>query len=177
MKKLALSITCLLILLPFAGDGLKAQVQKQNHASAYVSAEIVNSFSAMETQPMNFGRFSTGPGGGQLILTPQGAISFTGSVVSSIGAQKAATFYITGGRQSAYSINLPDIPATLTNMSDSKTMLLRNWSYGPSKWVGAATLQEGFQTVSIGVTLEVEPMTDIPVGLYTGSYSITFDFN
>jgi hypothetical protein len=177
MKKQVLSFICLFLLLTFANIRLQAQVHRQNRATGLVSAEVINSFSAMETQQMNFGRFSTGPDGGQIILTPQGAISFIGSVVRSNGTQNAASFYITGGNRSAFSINLPDAPATLTNTSDAKTMLVRNWSYAPSAWTGAGTLMEGFQTVYVGVTLEVGPMKDNQFGLYTGFYSITFDFN
>jgi hypothetical protein len=177
MEKHVLSFICLLLTLQLTNCRLHAQVLNQNHATAYISAEVVNSFSAVETQAMNFGSFSTGPDGGQIILSPQGTISVKGSVVRSSGTQNAASFYLTGGTRSAFSINLPDAPATLTSTSDSKTMLLRNWSYSPSTWTGAGTLQEGFETVFVGVTLEVGPMKDNPVGLYTGSYFITFDFN
>lgn len=38
-------------------------------------------------------------------------------------------------------------------------------------------LQGGFQIVYVGATLKVGTIEDNPVGIYTGSYMITFDFN
>jgi hypothetical protein len=38
-------------------------------------------------------------------------------------------------------------------------------------------LQYDFPTVYVGATLDVGTLNDNPVGIYTGSYTITFDFN
>ncbi|WP_367328859.1 DUF4402 domain-containing protein [Lentimicrobium sp.] len=38
-------------------------------------------------------------------------------------------------------------------------------------------LQQGQETVSIGATLQVGPIEDNPVGMYTGSFSLTFAYN
>jgi hypothetical protein len=38
-------------------------------------------------------------------------------------------------------------------------------------------LQNGFQIVYVGATLKVGTLIDNPVGIYTGVYTITFDFN
>ena len=56
-------------------------------------------------------------------------------------------------------------------------MLVSDWVSVPAPGPGGATLQEGFQTVYVGATLEVGTIHDNPVGVYTGSYTITFDFN
>jgi len=37
-------------------------------------------------------------------------------------------------------------------------------------------LQGGFQTVLVGATLKIGTLNDNPVGVYTGTYTITFDF-
>jgi hypothetical protein len=38
-------------------------------------------------------------------------------------------------------------------------------------------LADGSQTVYVGATLKVGTINDNPVGVYTGTYAITFDFN
>ncbi|MBW6502418.1 MAG: DUF4402 domain-containing protein [Bacteroidales bacterium] len=126
---------------------------------------------------MNFGRFSPGPYGGKIILTPQGTISVMGSVVKGAGLHNAASFYITGDSYANFSVSLPDTPATLTNTASARTMKVSDWISVPSPGPGAGTLQDGYQTVYVGATLEVGTLNDNPVGLYTGTYTITFDFN
>lgn len=177
MKKQPLSLFGFLLLLSFAGSRLQAQGPQQASATGHVFAEVVAAFSAVETSQMNFGRFSPGPYGGQIILTPQGTVSVMGSVVKGSGIHNAASFYVSGDSYTAFSIALPKSPATLTNTSDAKTMIVSNWVSVPSPGPGAGTLQEGFQTVYLGATLEVGTLNDNPVGIYTGSYTITFDFN
>ena len=177
MKKQSLSFLSLLLLLSVAVCRLQAQNPQQASVTGHVFAEVISAFSAVETSQMNFGRFSPGPYGGQIILTPQGTISVIGSVISGSGIHNAASFYVTGDCYTSFSINQPKSPATLTNMSGAKTMRVSNWVSVPSTRPGAGTLQDGFLAVYVGATLEVGTMNDNPVGTYTGSYSITFDFN
>ena len=154
-----------------------AQTTIQASATGHVSAEVITSFSAVETSQMSFGRFSPGPFGGLIILSPQGVVSVMGSVVKGSGIQNAASFYVSGDNNTSFSINLPKTPATLTSTSGAKTMLVSNWVSIPSQSPGAAALRDGFLAVYVGATLAVGTMTDNPVGTYTGSYTITFDFN
>ena len=100
-----------------------------------------------------------------------------GSVAKGSGLHNAASFYLTGENSTAFSINLPRSPAILTCTSDAKTMLVKNWVSTPAPGHGAGILQEGAQTVYVGATLEVGTISDNPVGIYTGTYTITFDFN
>lgn len=177
MKKQTLSFIGLLFLLSVGGSRSQAQSPQQASVTGHVFAEVINSFSAVETSQMNFGRFSPGPFGGQIILTPQGTISVMGSVVQGSGIHNAASFSVTGDSYTTFSINLPKTAAILTSTSAAKTMLVNNWSSVPSAGQGTGTLQEGFLAVYVGATLEVGTITDNPVGIYTGSYTITFDFN
>ena len=177
MKKQVLSYFGLILLLSLEVSSLYAQAPQQASATGHVFAEVVAAFSAVETSQMNFGRFSPGPYGGQIILTPQGSVSVMGSVVKGSGIHNAASFYVTGDSYTSFSISLPKSPATLTNISDVKTMIVSNWVSVPSPGPGAGTLHDGFQTVYIGATLAVGTLNDNPVGIYTGSYTITFDFN
>lgn len=177
MKIRLLSCFGLLFLVAIAGSRLQAQGPQQVSATGHITAEVVAAFTAIETSQMNFGRFSPGSYGGKIILTPQGTLSFLGSIVKGSGMHNAASFYVTGDNNAAFSINLPESPTTLTNTANAKTMLVSNWGSVPSPGLGGGTLENGVQTVYIGATLEVGTMADNPVGIYTGTYTITFDFN
>jgi hypothetical protein len=166
---------CLLI-VTLTSRGLLAQGFNQASVTGHVIAEVVNAFSAVETSQMNFGRFSPGPYGGEIVLTPQGTISVLGSVARSGGIHNAASFFLSGDGHSTFSITLPQ-SAVLTNIADSRTLRLKNWVSSPGAGPAAGSLLGGPQTVYVGATLEVGPLAENPVGIYTGSYTITFDFN
>jgi len=154
-----------------------AQITPAVSAEGHVIAEIIPVFSATETSQMNFGRFSPGPQGGLIILTPQSSISVTGGVFTGTGTHNAASFYVSGDHDAAYSISLPKNPVVLTHLANAKTMTLESWNSVPSPGPGAGMLQNGFQIVYVGATLKVGTLNDNPVGIYTGVYTITFDFN
>ena len=157
--------------------GVIAQVTPPVSATGHVTAEIVPIFSASEIAQMNFGRFSPGPQGGEIILTPQSTVSVLGSIYKGVGTHNAASFYVTGDIDAAYTITLPASPVVLTNISNAKTMKIENWVSIPAPSIGAGMLQNGSQTVYVGATLKVGTLYDNPVGLYTGTFTITFDFN
>lgn len=156
---------------------LQAQGPLQAIATGHITAEVIPAFSATETSQMNFGRFSPGPQGGRIILTPSSTISVLGSVYAGTGAHNAASFYVSGDNDAAYSISLPAGTIVLTNISSAKTMVVEDWVSVPSPGTGAGMLQNGFQEVYVGATLKVGTLYDNPVGIYAGTYTITFDFN
>jgi hypothetical protein len=156
---------------------LFCQATPQVSATGRVTAEVISVFAASETSQMNFGKFSPGPEGGEIILTPQSTVSILGSIFKGPGTHNAASFYVTGDADAAYTITLPAGPVVLTNISNAKTMKIDNWISIPAPTTGAGRLQDGFQTVYVGATLKVGTLYDNPVGLYTGTYTITFDFN
>lgn len=177
MKRLKRLIFSLILLLNVTWNFVSAQSASAVSATGHVIAEVIPVFTASETSQLNFGRFSPGPQGGMIILTPQSTVSVIGSVFKGIGSHNAASFYVSGDADAAYSISLPTSPVVLTNTSNAKTMLIQDWVSDPGQGVGTGTLQEGFQIVYVGATLKVGPLYDNPVGIYTGTYSITFDFN
>jgi hypothetical protein len=174
LNKIFFSLVFLLFVLKFE---VMAQVTPPVSATGHVIAEVIPVFSASETSQMNFGRFAPGPMGGQIILTPENTISVLGSVFTGTGTHNAASFYVSGDVDAAYSISLPTGPVLLTHTSSAKTMLIKDWVSIPSPGIGAGVLQNGFQVVYVGATLKVGTLYDNPVGVYTGSYTITFDFN
>jgi hypothetical protein len=156
---------------------MSAQTGTPVSATGHVIAEIIPVFSASETSQLNFGKFSPGPQGGMIVLTPQSTISVIGSVFNGIGSHNAGSFSVTGDANAAYSISLPTSPVILTHTSNAKTMLIQDWVSEPEQGIGTGTLREGFQVVYVGATLKVGTLYDNPVGIYTGTYTVTFDFN
>jgi hypothetical protein len=177
MKRLKILIFSLIFLLHLTSINVIAQPATSASATGHVIAEIIPAFSASETSQLNFGRFSPGPQGGMIILTPQSSISVTGSVFKGIGSHNAASFFVSGDADAAYSISLPANSVILTHTSNAKTMLIQDWISEPQQGIGTGMLQGGFQIVYVGATLKVGTMEDNPVGIYAGSYMITFDFN
>lgn len=177
MTRLKTSFFSLLILFFTTETGVMAQATPPASATGHVIAEIIPIFTASETSQMNFGRFSPGPEGGQIILTPANTVSIVGSVYTGTGLHNAASFSVTGDVDATYSISLPTTPVVLTHISNARTMLITDWNSIPSPGIGTGKLQNGIQVVYVGATLKVGTMNDNPVGIYTGTYNITFDFN
>jgi hypothetical protein len=177
MKRLKILVFSLIFILHLTSINVIAQPATPVSATGHVIAEIIPVFSASETSQLNFGRFSPGPQGGLVILTPQSTISVTGSVFKGFGSHNAASFFVSGDADATYSISLPTNPVILTHTSNAKTMLIQDWVSEPQQGIATGMLQGGFQIVNVGATLKVGTMEDNPVGIYTGSYMITFDFN
>jgi hypothetical protein len=177
MGRLKILLFNLLCLLQITGIMVSAQITPPVSATGHVIAEIIPVFSASETAQLNFGRFSPGPQGGKIILTPQNTISVLGSVFKGTGSFNAASFYLSGDADAAYSITLPDTPVLLTHTLDARTMTVEDWNSIPAPGTGTGMLRDGAQVVNVGATLNVGTIDDNPVGIYTGTYTITFDFN
>lgn len=176
IKRPRILFTSLTFILCLLWNNIMAQVTPPVSATGHVIAEIIPVFSASETSQLNFGRFAPGPEGGKIILTPQNTISVLGTVYKGPGSFNAASFYISGDADAAYSISLPRDPVVLKHTTDAKTMLIENWMSTPSQGIGTGMLKDGFQVVYVGATLKVGTLNDNPVGIYTGLYNITFDF-
>jgi hypothetical protein len=168
------SLAGLLILF---GEDVYSQAVIETTATGQVFAEVIPVFTASETAQLNFGRFSPGVMGGEIILSPQSTISVMGSVYEGSGMHSSATFYVTGDVDASYSISLPSTPVILTHISSAKTMQVKDWVSIPTPGIGAGKLQNGFQVVYVGATLKVGTLNDNPIGIYTGTYTISFDFN
>jgi len=177
MKRVRIYIISLIFGFILAEGGLYGQAIATATATGDIFAEIIPVFSASETAQMNFGKFSPGPQGGEIILSPENYVSVLGSVYAGSGLQSAASFYISGDVDAIYSISLPSGPVLITNTRSAQTMRVENWLSTPAPGIGTGLLQNGFQVVKVGATLKVGTLNDNPVGVYKGSYSVTFDFN
>ncbi len=176
MKRQSFSCFIFIVLLTLSFCQLQAQ-NFQASATGHVTAEVVPVFAATETAQMNFGRFSPGPQGGKILLTPESTISILGSIYAGTGIHNAASFYVSGDVDASFTITLPGNPVILKHVSSAKTMVIEDWISNPGPGAGAGILQDGFQVVNVGATLKVGTLNDNPVGVYAGTYTITFDFN
>lgn len=177
MTRLKKYFFCLITLFVATEYLMHAQNASFVSATGHVTAEVVPVFSATETAQMNFGRFSPGPQGGKILLSPESTISVLGSIFTGKGIHNAASFYVSGDTDASFTITLPGDPVILQHVSSAKTMVIEDWISTPGTGTGAGILKEGFQTVNVGATLKVGTLNDNPVGVYAGTYTITFDFN
>ena len=177
MRRVHIFSICLIFVMLIAGAGLFGQAIAPASATGDIFAEIIPVFSASQTSQMNFGKFSPGPQGGEIILSPDNYVSVLGSVYKGSGMHSAASFYISGDEDAIYSISLPSDPVLITNTRSAQTMRVENWLSTPAPGIGTGQLLNGFQVVNVGATLKVGTLKDNPVGIYKGSYTVTFDFN
>lgn len=56
-------------------------------------------------------------------------------------------------------------------------MEVSNWVSDPPNGSEAAMLPDGSLLVSIGATLSVGPIDENPVGIYAGTFQLTFAYN
>jgi len=165
-------LTLAALLLFFTG-----QARSQAVATGQAFAEVIEALTATETAQLNFGKFSPETSGGQVIISPDGLRSAQGSVMLSGGFFQPGSFTITGAPDATFSIQLPSQPAQLVHQGSNKIMTVDNWQSNPPAGSGTGTLNGGQEIVAIGATLQVGPQQDNPVGMYTGTFSLTFAYN
>ena len=143
-------------------------------------AELIDVLAATEASPLNFGRFFIdGEGGGSIVIAPTSGsdrISQGNAIHLAAGSSPSPAIYeVVGYPDCSVSITLPG-PAILTNTSNSAhQMVVNNWVSTPSN--SAKLDMNGKLTFYVGAVLNVESLSQNPVGVYTGTYTITFAYN
>lgn len=145
--------------------------------NAQATAEVIQSLTVTEGTALNFGRFSPESSGGEVRLSPDGVRSSTGSVVLGGGLYNPATFFLSGQPDYAVNISLPDGPVMLTNSASGQTMEITDWESSIASLSEINLPTNGLLNLSIGATLRVGVMSENPVGIYSGTYTITFSYN
>ena len=153
------------------------EANAQTSVTAEATAEVIQSLTATEGAILNFGRFSPESAGGDLRLSPDGARSVSGSIVLGAGLYNPATFYLTGQPEYTVSVSLPAGPVLLTNSESGQTMEIVNWEANPTVESGVTIPTGGTLDLNVGATLRVGNMTENPVGIYAGTYTVTFSYN
>jgi len=152
-------------------------VNAQVSITAHASAEIIQALAATEGSALNFGRFSPESSGGEIRLTPDGIRTSTGSVTLSGGLYNPASFNLSGQPDFSIIVNLPPAPVILTNSANGKSMTVIDWVSIPSASSSVKILNSGILTLNVGATLRVGNIVDNPVGMYSGTYVVTFSYN
>lgn len=126
-----------------------------------------------EAQPLAFGAFSPGAGGGTVTIAPDGIRSTTGDVVPLFMGflYTPAMFYVRANQGTVLSV-LVSPPVTLTGSGGGTLTLQVTGSLPASPFV--TTLPWPQQTtVLVGGILTIGNITSNPAGNYAGTFSIT----
>ncbi len=135
-------------------------------ASGTANATVLTPIAIAAGTALNFGTLSANATGGTVVLTAAGARSTTGSVIVTGAAFSAASFTVTGTGSSTFAVTYP---GTFNVVSGANTMgVVVN---------GAATgtLAGGTLSLPVGGTLTVA--ANQAAGAYTGSYTMTVEYN
>ena len=169
MKKLIVPIILGLLVIGFPLTGF-AQV------TATATAELVEALSASEEDQLNFGKFIAGESGGSITVanTLAGAITTSGTVATiGGGAPSSASFDISGLASQTVEVTLPaNGSVNLDHSTSSDVMNVASFTVSASTVTLSST---GDATVYVGATLTV-PNSGIDVGVYSGTYQVTFAY-
>lgn len=159
-----------LALFPIYGNTVMSQ--DIAHAQANVTATIIIPIEAQENSPLTFGKFYPGRGG-SIIISPDGTVNTTSSVILYNGTTRPGRFVVSGEVAGAVMVLIPNAPIIITN-ENSNSMIVDNWNIDKDKNI---RLYDGSQTISIGATLNIGPTEQTIKGFYMGTYQITFSYN
>ena len=162
MKKA--NIIAIAAAVAFAVFGGKAEAADTTTANA--SATLVSAITLTKVTDLDFGRLSSGTGGGTATVSAADARSVSGDVVEEGGTPAAANFDITGEDGLTYDITLP---ASVSITSGGNSMTVDTFTSDKSLNVG--TLTSGADSFKVGATLTVG--ANQPIGVYTGTFDVT----
>jgi hypothetical protein len=154
--------------LALAAIGMAAPAQADTK-SASATATVMIPLVITKTADLRFGSFAPTATAGSVTIATGGARTGSNVTLSSMAAGGAAGFSLAGDTTATYAITLPST-ATLTGAGSPMT--ISGFTSNPS---GTGTLVAGAGTVAIGGTLAVGASQ--AAGAYTGSFSVTMDYN
>ncbi len=166
MKKLNTASAFTAITLAIAAIAAPAQAAT---VSANATATVLIPMTITKTNDLRFGSFAATAAAGTVTISTAGARTGSGVQLSSMNTGGAAGFTVAGDTNYTYAITLPST-ATLT--SGGNSMTINSFTSNPS---GTGTLASGAGTVTVGGTLQVGA-SQAP-GAYTGTFSVTMDYN
>lgn len=154
-------------------------------AAAPAQVTLVTPLSLVKTADMVFGDIVMPGAAGTVVLSPASGCTTTGGLIRT-GACQAAAFTGSGSANQVVRVNLPNFPITISN--GSQTMSISNRTFDPGSDLtlvsgnpnsnGVVRYRiipaSGTFTFRIGGTLQVN--ANQPAGTYTGSFSVTLDY-
>lgn len=168
MKRMTKFLAVAVVMLAFSASAFA-----QLSASATASAVIIAPLSIAKDVDLHFGTAWRGASLGTVVLTPAGGRSATGGVTLSglAPAATVASFTISGEPTRAITITLPSADVTITDGTNN--MIVNTFLSTPA--AGAHTLAGATTTLTVGATLNVA--ANQPSGAYTGSFSVSVNYN
>lgn len=149
----------------------------QVRVSSDVFAEVIEALTSNENAYLHFGQFSPESTGGEITVTPDGLRLAEGTVILSSGSFSAGQFAVSGLPEASISIQLPEGPAVLQHEQSNHTLQVDDWTSNPANGEHVTLQSDGSLLISIGATLYVGSQEDNPIGLYRGTYQVTFAYN
>lgn len=145
-----------------------------------VFAELIDVLSASESSALNFGRFFIdGQGGGTIIIEASSSMvrTSTGSSLhlASGGDPGPAIYEVLGFPNYSVTITLPGESTLTHGTNPAHRMTVDSWEVYPSHTVRLGV--SGKMTFYLGAVLRVQNLSQNPVGVYSGTYAVTFDYN
>jgi len=162
---LGLCLFLFLLVITFFGN---SPIQAQN-----TPFPPPNQMQVFSMQQLNFGSFSTGASGGEVIISPEGFRTSTGSVI------------LMGGNYNQAIFEIKLIPGRLVNISMGGQISLTRVGGGGSMNMQVGPCDKGlnfvtsgghpfFNPVKVGGKLFVSDNLANPAGSYEGQFSVTF---
>ncbi len=136
------------------------------------NATIIAPITISANLTLEFGQIVTGASPSVVRISTADARSLvSGDATLAGGTFRAATFNITGEPSTTYAITLPAGAATLT--SGANTMTVDTWVSS----VGATSTLSGGGTDSFTIGADLNVGGSQATGSYTGTYTVTVDYN
>jgi hypothetical protein len=175
MKKLTLT---LIFGLLFAGFTVSLQAQAQTTVNATASAELVEALTASEITQLNFGRFVPGSTAGTIKIASTSDGTRTkedGVLLVGGGSPGSAEFTISGYANETVNVSLPaDGAVDLTHGTSGEILNVATFTASTKN---PALNASGEATIYVGGSLTIKSASEnLTKGLYTGTYTVTFQY-
>ena len=147
----------------------------QVSATANSTATILGPLTLTATTPLAFGALSPTAAAGTVTVDPAGVRTGTNVTLSAFAVPSASNFNATGAISTTYAITLPlDNVVKLTDGTPAHDMKVNTFkcSYATNTSTLSAA---GIDNFKVGATLSVAA-SQFP-GAYTGTYSVTINYN
>ena len=148
-----------------AGVAVSVQAAGDN---GNATATIIAPIAIANTTDLAFANVVASGDADTVVVSPAGGRT-CGGFLTCAGTVSAGAFAVTGGSGATYAITLP---ASTTVTFGANNMTVSAFTSTPS---GTGTLTGGAETVSVGATIQVGASQ--AQGSYTGTYSVTVEYN
>ena len=141
-------------------------------ATGQASATVLTPITISPVTALNFGTLAGNASGGTVTVTALNARSQVGSVVFATGGFSAASFKVDGTGGATFAVTYPTVPLSVTNGTVSMPFTVTGQTNGTLSGTAPSV---GTLTFPVGGTLTVG--ANQAAGTYTGSYTMTVEYN